>query len=222
MIIIVMMIKWLCNYFTNAFPSCTYRAVCVNKFVFLCALFCMWSCVDIDKTCSHWLSNKMFEFEFEFVLSYHSDIYQARQQQWCLDAYQISKWYDNSEYQSRDFESLRRFIGYWNGPWMFSLTLANWVSRSEMRAWAVKQLSFRLYICIYKYPKYIKCTIIHYVHAHTHTRTRWDQYQLCFNKVRVGWQAEIRCSDVLRQVVIRQRLWYGDWQFKFEYTDIDE
>ena len=24
----------------------------------------MWSCVDIGKTCSHWLSNKLFEFEF--------------------------------------------------------------------------------------------------------------------------------------------------------------
>ena len=28
-------------------------------------LFCMWSCFDIGKTCSHWLSNKIVEFEFE-------------------------------------------------------------------------------------------------------------------------------------------------------------
>ena len=67
--IIMIIIKRSCNYFTNAYHSCTYHAMYVNMFVFLCALSCMWSCVDIGKTCSHWLSNKMLEFEFEFVLS---------------------------------------------------------------------------------------------------------------------------------------------------------
>ena len=45
-----------------AYPSCSYHAMYVNMFVFLCALSCMWFCVDIGKYCSHWLSNKMFEF----------------------------------------------------------------------------------------------------------------------------------------------------------------
>ena len=54
--------------YVGAPTYCTYHAmyVHVHMFVIHCALFCMWSCVDIGKTCSHWLSNKMFEFEFEF------------------------------------------------------------------------------------------------------------------------------------------------------------
>ena len=62
--IIMIKIKRSCNYCTNA---CTYHAVYVNMLVFLCVLFCMGSCVDIGQAYSHWLSNKMFEFE---VVSY--------------------------------------------------------------------------------------------------------------------------------------------------------
>ena len=66
--IIMIIIKRLCNCFTNAYTSFTYHAMYVNMFVFICALFCMWSCVDIGKTCSHWMSNKMFEFDVFFDL----------------------------------------------------------------------------------------------------------------------------------------------------------
>ena len=68
--IIMIITKRSCNYFTNAYPSCANHAMYVHMFVFHCALFCMWSCVDIGKTCSHWLSNKMFEFELSLSLVY--------------------------------------------------------------------------------------------------------------------------------------------------------
>ena len=52
-----------------------------------------------------------------------SEIWQARRQQCCLRACQISKRCDDFNYQSRGFESsrnlmIRRLIGYWNGALM--------------------------------------------------------------------------------------------------------
>ena len=76
--IIMIIIKRSCNYFTNGYPSCTYHAINVNIFVFLCAVFCMWSCVDIGKTCPHWLSNKMFAFEFQ-LMGHHMTITTKKQ-----------------------------------------------------------------------------------------------------------------------------------------------
>ena len=48
-----------------------------------------------------------------------SEILHAPRQQCCRSACQISKWWDNSNYLSRGFESsrdltIRRLIGYWN------------------------------------------------------------------------------------------------------------
>ena len=40
-------------------------------------------------------------------LSYRSEIWQASRQQRCRDACQISEWYDNSNIQSRFFETSR-------------------------------------------------------------------------------------------------------------------
>ena len=49
-----------------------------------------------------------------------SEIWQAPRQHCCRGACQISKWYNNLNYQSHGFESsrdltIRHLIGYWNG-----------------------------------------------------------------------------------------------------------
>ena len=57
---------------------------------------------------------------WQFKLSYHFEIWQARRQHCCRDACQISERSHNSKYKYRGFETLRdrtvrRLIGYWNG-----------------------------------------------------------------------------------------------------------
>ena len=73
-IVIIIIIKRSCNYFTNAYASCTYHAMYVNICLYsyvhclVCDPVLILCCVG--KTCSHWLSNKMFEFEmFELVIT---------------------------------------------------------------------------------------------------------------------------------------------------------
>ena len=67
-------------------------------------------------------------------LSDRSEIWQALRQQCCRCACQISKRYDNLNYQSRGFETLRdltkrRLFGYWDG----ALLLASLVPKSSYR-----------------------------------------------------------------------------------------
>ena len=59
------------------------------------------------------------QWDLYWELSDCSDIWHAPRQQCCRGVCRISKWCDNSNYQSRGFESsrdltIRRLIGYWN------------------------------------------------------------------------------------------------------------
>ena len=67
------------------------------------------------------------------------EIWQAPQQQCCWSACQISKRYDNSNYQSSGFEAsrdptIRRLIGYWNGALFSDLSLdSHWYCDNDKR-----------------------------------------------------------------------------------------
>ena len=59
--------------------------------------------------------------DWHFKLSHRFENWQTPRQQCCRDAWQISKWLDNSKNQTGNFETLqdlmaRRLIGYWNDP----------------------------------------------------------------------------------------------------------
>ena len=71
-----------------------------------------------NKTSYHKISWSLGAMRFVFEIVNRSEIWQAPQQHCCWGTCQISKWCDNSNYQSYGFEThllIRRLIEYWNG-----------------------------------------------------------------------------------------------------------
>ena len=77
-------------------------------------------------------------WDFYLKLFDRSEIWQAPRQHCCRCACQISKRCDNSNYQSRSFETsrdlmIRRLIGYWNGAlYTVRVRLAQWTKSFVM------------------------------------------------------------------------------------------
>ena len=75
-------------------------------------------------------------------LSDRFNIWQAHRQQCCRCACQISRPRDTLNYRSPDFETardltIRRLIGYWNGPWSNVVSrVAQWGDNKFTSTWA--------------------------------------------------------------------------------------
>ena len=92
-----------------------------------------------DKTSYCKISQSLEAARYYLELSDRSQIWQAHLQQCCRYACQISKRYDDLNYQYRSFETsrdltIRRLIGYWNRAQVTSASASSGIVNGIMRA----------------------------------------------------------------------------------------